>query len=236
MIDVKYNFYDDVKDIPKDKKHDPDTRSPTLRKYHHLIWGDKELPHGKFDLDELLVCKSANLKFGVDCFYNLYLDHKKPMIKNIIDEAYVGKESERFKEPAYTIGASLIFPKMGVDSINSRRGCYSTIRDRIDLTLECIRRYYAHERPNPLERHLKANKKFFDLFGDFEGYIKFFLLDDFVSDDFKEVNFLLPFDNNLKTDGYPKNLPEWLLFRDRLGNLIENRNTRIEKYCKSKKL
>lgn len=40
-IDVDYNFF---KDIPAGK--DPDSRSPTLRRYHRLLWS-KPLPDGR---------------------------------------------------------------------------------------------------------------------------------------------------------------------------------------------
>ena len=45
-IDVKFNFYSDT---PSGK--DPDSYSPTLRRYHQILWS-KNLPSGlKFDLD-----------------------------------------------------------------------------------------------------------------------------------------------------------------------------------------
>lgn len=235
MIDVNHNFYEDVKDIPKNKKHDPDSKSRELWNYHRLIWNkkvpDESLPDRNFKLDEHLHCKSFDIRFGVDCFLNLYLSHTKPIIKNIVDKAYENNPTERFQEPPYTIGASLIFPKNGTNSINSRRGCTFEIRDRIDLTLECIRRYYAKELPNPLSECLEANKNFFDLFLTFEQYIEFFLLQDFVSKDLKHVNFFLPFDN-FQSDGYPKNVHEWKTLRDALTKLVKARNKRIDEYCR----
>jgi hypothetical protein len=40
MIDTNFNFYSDS------KGHDPDSASPTLRKYHKILWS-KPLPNGK---------------------------------------------------------------------------------------------------------------------------------------------------------------------------------------------
>jgi len=46
MIDTTFNFYSDA------TGPDPDRSSPTLRRYHRLLWS-KELPNGKlFTLSE----------------------------------------------------------------------------------------------------------------------------------------------------------------------------------------
>lgn len=45
MIDINFNFFSDA------KGDDPDSTSPTLRKYHKILWS-KPLPNGKpFNLD-----------------------------------------------------------------------------------------------------------------------------------------------------------------------------------------
>ena len=49
---------------------------------------------------------------------------------------------EDFLHKTYTIGGEIIFPKHA-RSINQARGVNPLICDRFDLTLECIRRYYA---------------------------------------------------------------------------------------------
>ena len=46
-----------------------------------------------------------------------------------------------------------------------------SIRDRFDLTLECIRRHYLDE-PSPLSATLARYADFFGLFGDFAGYVR----------------------------------------------------------------
>ena len=45
----------------------------------------------------------------------------------------------------------------------------------MDLTLECVRRYYRHE-DSPLAPVLGRYAGFFALFEDFQGYVDFFLL------------------------------------------------------------
>jgi hypothetical protein len=53
------------------------------------------------------------------------------------------------------------------------------IEDRLDLTLECIRRHYLKEE-SPLTNVLARYASFFDLFRNFQGYVEFWLLDDLV--------------------------------------------------------
>ena len=67
------------------------------------------------------------------------------------------------------------------------------IDDRIDLTLEAIRRHYLSQE-SPLSDVLARYSDFFDLFIDFESYVRFWLLDDLL-DDQRGVRYFLPFDN-----------------------------------------
>ena len=62
-------------------------------------------------------------------------------------------------------------------TINGSRGINHKIKDRFDLTLECIRRHYFNE-DNPLSDTLQRYSDFFSLFQKFQGYIDFFLLQD----------------------------------------------------------
>jgi hypothetical protein len=48
----------------------------------------------------------------------------------------------------YTMGGMMVFPGNRVDgklTLNAARGLKRKISDRMDLTLECIRRYYRHK-------------------------------------------------------------------------------------------
>ena len=94
---------------------------------------------------------------------------------------------EDFLHKTYTIGGEIIFPKHR-GSINQARGVSPQICDRFDLTLECIRRYYAGV-SSPLYGVLCGDGRYFDLFGDYRGYVDFFLLQDLVSEDYFAVIF-----------------------------------------------
>ena len=114
--------------------------------------------------------------------------------------------------------------------MNRARGCHPKICDSWDLTLECIRRYYAGE-PSPLDKALWESKHFFDLFVDFKGYVDFFFLQDCV-DEYYNVKFWLDtplFENN----PIPKTLDSYLAWVDSQIEFATNRNKRIKEYCLS---
>src|SRR5690606_8458976 len=53
-------------------------------------------------------------------------------------------EIEKFEAAGYTIGGMMIFPNNminGLHTLNQARGVTREIADRLDLTLECIRRW-----------------------------------------------------------------------------------------------
>ena len=60
-------------------------------------------------------------------------------------------------------------------TINAASGVNSKIQDRFDLTLECIRRFYAQEE-SPLKVTLERDISFFNLFQDFKVYVDFFFI------------------------------------------------------------
>ena len=106
-------------------------------------------------------------------------------------------EREEFMRIGYTIGGMMVFPANRVDgkmTINGARGCHPRIKDRFDLTLECIRRHYLDE-PSPLGDTLARYADFFGLFGDFAGYVDFFHLQDLVNEDTSTVKFFMPFED-----------------------------------------
>lgn len=67
---------------------------------------------------------------------------------------------------------------------------------------------------------------FFDLFGDFRGYVDFFLLQDLVTDDYGAVRFLLPF-ADFTTPAVPPTLAEYLPYRQSSLEFVAVRNARI---------
>lgn len=86
-------------------------------------------------------------------------------------------------------------------SINALRGLHPRIRDRFDLTLECIRLHYAGE-PNALKEALDFHAEFFALFGSFAGYVDHFLLNDLVTPNYQSIKFHKPFES-FKGDALP---------------------------------
>ena len=86
-------------------------------------------------------------------------------------------------------------------TINGARGVNHKIKDRFDLTLECIRRFYKQE-DSPLREVFERYAEFFYLFEDFRGYVDFFLYQDLVEKDYSGIKFWHPFDD-FKTPPLP---------------------------------
>jgi hypothetical protein len=148
---------------------------------------------------------------------------------HIINQLKEG-EVESFRSIGYTMGGMIIFPANRVDgknTINGARGFHPLIKDRIDLTMECIRRYYINE-PSPLSDVLTRYADFFRLFNNFQGYIEYFLLQDLVEEDFSGIRFLMSFDD-FKTPAVPKTIDSYLSYKDITIKFINNRNQRILK-------
>lgn len=233
IIDTNFNLKSDA------RGGDPDSTSPTLRRYHKILWS-KPLPNGRiFDLADnktgaYLYHKSEMGEFflGSDAITHSYKNHKR---KNCLIKQ-IPKEVDELFDAGSTIGAYIIFPNNrinGKHTINQVRGVNSLIDDRFDLTLECIRLFYLGQK-SPLYETLLRYKDFFDLFGDFKGYIEFFLLQDLV-DENGNIKFYLPFDN-FKTRPIFFDTNEYLLYKNRVINFIRSRNKRIENYIKLKKI
>jgi hypothetical protein len=181
---------------------DPDQTSPTLRSYHKVLWS-KALPNGKpFLLDDTV--RGAYLYHISDLGeFFLSSDSVIPSFRTWkrfahIREQIPTKDLDYFQYIGSTIGGMMIFPGNRIDgkpTINGARGFLTgTIGDRFDLTLECIRRYYANNN-SPLYDTFLRYKPFFALFADFRGYVDFFLLQDLVSADYSSVQFFTLFDN-----------------------------------------
>ena len=138
-----------------------------------------------------------------------------------------------FYDLAYTIGGFMIFPGNrinGLHTMNQERGINIKINDRMDLTLECIRRYYNNEN-SPMTDTIKRYNDFFTLFSDFKGYCEFFLLQDLVIDNYSKVNFFLPF-NDFIRNPLPKDVDEYKEYKKNNIDFLDKRNKRIEEYSK----
>ncbi len=232
IIDTTFNFYSDA------NGGDPDSTSPTLKKYHKILWS-KTLPNGKtFDLSNekngaYLYHKSELGEFflGSDAITHSYRNQKR---KNWIVKQIPEDVNELFNAGS-TIGAYIIFPNKRINgnhTINQVRGVSSLIDDRFDLTLECIRLFYLGQK-SPLYDTLLRYKDFFNLFDNFFGYIQFFLLDDLL-DENKMIKFYLPFDK-FKTRPTFTDISDYQLYKKRVINFINSRNKRIDNYIKNKK-
>ncbi|MDR0197188.1 MAG: hypothetical protein LBI36_03080, partial [Oscillospiraceae bacterium] len=110
-------------------------------------------------------------------------------------------------------------------TINGIRGMHPKIRDRFDLTLECIRLWYIG-RESPLFEHLDRYGGFFRLFGNFQGYVSFFLLEDLVSAD-GSILFWLPFDGFDQTNPLPATITEYREYMKNITAFAMARNVRI---------
>jgi len=123
----------------------------------------------------------------------------------------------------------MVFPSNRVDgkiTINGARGFLRLIADRMDLTLESIRRHYRGE-PSPLGATLARYADFFALFDDFDGYVDFFLLQDLVTTDGAAVRFFMPFDD-FNPPAIPWDVETYGEFRRLSIEFIEARNRRID--------
>lgn len=226
-IDVTFDFRSDT---PPGK--DPDALSQTLRRYHQLLWS-KPLPSGvPFELDVTTPGAYLHHRSELGEFF-LSSDSVVPSfsrareVKHIINQI-PEPDTEAFLRLGYTIGGMLVFPSNQVDrkmTINGQRGCHPRIRDRFDLTLECVRRHYVDE-PSPLSSTLARYADFFGLFGDFAGYVNFFHLQDLVGDGNLAVRFSLPF-ADFTASPLPPTLDAYLEYRERATRFLESRNQRI---------
>jgi hypothetical protein len=227
QIDITFNMYSDT---PSGK--DPDARSPTLRSYHKRLWS-KPLPHGKvFELVDsvpksYLHHKSELGEFSLasDAITHSYKNTKS--MQHILCELAPSEIDELFSSGS-TIGSYLIFPGKQINgkiTINAARGINHRIKDRFDLSLECIRRHYVGE-PNPLSDTLQRYGSFFDLFVDFKQYVEFFLLHDLVAVDFSTIKYYLPFDD-FEGNPLPNSVNEYRTYRTKTLEFIKSRNQRI---------
>lgn len=225
-IDVAFDFRTDT------TGPDPDRDSPTLRHYHRLLWS-KRLPSGPiFELadaypDGYLVHRSelGEFRLSSDSAINTYA-HWVRMTSTI--DLIPEPEREAFKAIAYTIGGMIVFPSNEIErlpTINRERGCNKRIDDRFDLTVECIRLHYLREW-SPLADTISRYSDFFALFGDFRGYVTFFLLDDLVADDGR-VKFFLPFDDDFPYGPWPRDIDSYSEYRRRSTEFIKARNNRM---------
>ena len=226
----KIDNYFDFRNESKGK--DPDRWSPTLQEYHRIVWS-KPLPNGKvFTLNNTsqnrLYHKSELGEFYLSsdmAFYGFIRKcHRTEFIVSQISETEIRKFEQLTLN---TFGGTMIWPSIRINNkmtINGARGFNRQIADRLDLTIECIRRYYLDEN-SPLYEVFKRYSCFFSLFNNFRGFTDFFLLQDFINED-EQVKFSLPFDN-FKRSSLPQTMDEYLQYKTHTTTLVNIRNKRI---------
>jgi hypothetical protein len=226
MINTAFDFRTDA------GERDPDTHSATLRRYHRLLWS-KALPGGEaFNLDDTTPGEYLHHRSQLGEFF-LASDSVIPTFRDWMRMQSIvtqlpEADKEAFETIRCTIGGMLLFPSNKIDgklTINGARGLNPRIADRIDLTLECIRRHYRLE-ASPLGETLQRYRDFFSLFGDFPGYVEFFLLQDLVTDDAGRVKFSMHFDD-FTTPAVPRDIETYKEYRRLTIEFVKARNGRI---------
>jgi hypothetical protein len=227
LIDTNFDFSSDT---PIGK--DPDSYSPTLRRYHKILWS-KPLPNGlRFDLTDTTrkVYLHHQSELGEFSLSSDAIAHSYSRLKSMLHiiNQVPSNEVDSFHAICRTIGGYMVFPSNRIDNkmtINGSRGFNRNIRDRFDLTLECIRRYYLNE-GSPLSATLQKYSSFFGLFKDFQGYVDFFLLQDLVTEDYLSIKFCLPFDS-FHNPPLPTNVHEYLSYKNNMTDFVLARNQRL---------
>jgi hypothetical protein len=227
MLDIAFDFRTDT---PPGK--DPDARSPMLRRYHKRLWS-KHLPSGAlFELDDTrpnayLHHQSTLGEFFLASDSVIPTFTREARISHVLGQIPLHVQQE-FLHIGYTIGGMVVFPGNRVGrkmTINGARGFHPRIKDRFDLTVECVRRHYRNEN-NPLAEPLARYRDFFALFGDFKGYVDYFLLQDLVTDDCSSIRFFMPFDN-FTTSPLPESVEVYEEYRSLAIAFIEARGKRM---------
>ena len=217
---------------------DPDSNSLRLRADHELLW-TKKLNSGALFApsasaarwnEYLIYTDESGTRhcYGSDAITSSYTTWMRP--QSLVD-AIAGLNDEqraRYLNPPYTIGSAMIWPvrKQDQPTMNQARGLRPAVADRMDLTLECIRRHYAGEPGSPLADVTNAYSDFFKLFDGFQEFVEFFHFQDLVTPDYDEVQFYLPFDN-FERPGTPLTTEEFVTYREATLQFIVGRERRM---------
>ena len=209
---------------------DPDRCSPTLKRHHLELWS-KPLPSGKpftlaMEPGKYLVHQSNEKSFSLssDSISNSLRPHKR--LAGVIAQID-SKDLDEFQRLGSTIGAKILFPGYRIEknqTINQARGFNGKIRDRFDLTLECIRLHYLGQQ-HPLATTLDFYADFFALFENFDGYVEFFLLQDLVETG--RVKFFMPFEQGFDSKVLPTTFDEYHAYKQNTERFLKARNARI---------
>ena len=236
--------YDYKSDKPARTRPDADRDSRQLRLDHQLLWTKKlnsgvlfaPAPPARRQDGYLIFTDDSGDRhwYGSDAITNSYTRWSRPVpLANAISSLNEEQRSRYLDQP-YTIGSAMIWPVRSKDrpTMNTARGFGRTgrlIADRMDLTLECIRRHYAGEAESPLADVIDAYEDFFALFEGFMEFVDFFHLQDLVAPDYNEVHFFLPF-MNFDRSGTPSTIEEYVTYREATLDFIAGRQRRMAKW------
>lgn len=241
VFDTSFNY---ITDTPAKTRPDADRDSQRLRSDHELLW-TKELCSGilfepkvptvpKERRGNYLMFEDAaggRYVYGSDAITASYSTWLRPKSLVTAIASLDADERSRYLNPPYTIGSAMIWPVRSKDrpTMNTARGLRLKIADRMDLTLECIRRHYIGEPGSPLADVTDAYRDFFELFDGFDEFVDFFHFQDLVTPDYKEVQFFLPFENFTRS-GTPTTKEDYVRYREATLEFIEKRGTRMAKW------
>lgn len=236
--------FDYKTDKPAKTRPDADRDSPRLRLDHELLWAKNlrsgvlfqpAVPSVPRDQRKNYLMFEDSLGgrhvYGSDAITNSFTTWLKPKLLVEAIASLNEDQRSRYLNPPYTIGSAMIWPVRKKDrpTINTARGLRLRIADRMDLTLECIRRHYVGEPESPLATVIDAYADFFALFDGFTEFVDFFHLQDLVTPDYSEVRFHLPFDN-FKRAGTPATTEEYVTYREASLEIIERRSRRMAEW------
>lgn len=229
---------DDNFDIRSDSQGgDPDKHSNTLHGYHLLLWS-KPLPDGQVlqledaRPDDYLRHNSDLGEFFLSSDQIIHTFDYYESMRHLVTQIPQA-ERDHFAYRGSTVGGTILFPSRqvaGKYTINQARGTHPRLRDRFDLTLECIRRHYEGGE-SPLSEVLERYATFFALFDDFRGYVEFWLLQDLVDRDLAEVRFFTDW-KDFSDPPVPRTLEEYLAYREQVLSFVDARNARIASYAR----
>jgi hypothetical protein len=226
------------------KGSDPDRDCGRLYLWHRALWGRAVPSVGRFELEviydrgyglRLRSADGAEFWLGSDGIIPTWSTPgwTSRFAPGLISE--IAKDADDFYRIACTIGGYIVFPRNRAGqtgwTINQSRGMYSSIADRFDLTLECIRRHYSDPgAANPLGERLAYYDDYFALFRDFDTYIRFFLLDDLVDEGRTAVRSFVTGDplTEFGVPAYARSAAEYGEYRQRTITFVRARNERIQ--------
>jgi hypothetical protein len=224
---------------------DPDRDCERLYQWHRALWSRAVPGVAPFELDVIFDRGyGLRLRVGAGAAFWLGSDGIIPtwstpgwtmrFVPDLVAE--IESDENDFYRIASTIGGYIVFPRnrMGQtgSTINQARGTHPAIADRFDLTLECVRRHYSEPAAeNPLGARLAYYNDFFALFGDFDTYVRFFLLDDLITEGREAVRSLMTGEplTGFRVPAFATSAQEYAEYRQRSISFVNARNERIRR-------